>query len=332
MREFSLHDIHTSDDFFWQKIHSNGFYDGIEQDIHCLLPQTENILSFFNPKNTILIWDEFQFTHHQYQEIIEEATELYQKALASSDRNKLIPPQKLFATLPNHNTQVKNLQTCYFSSSFQEHKNIQHELEIHVKNHHNLHGNLEILEKELTVAIEKKYYIIIQSDNSSQRKRMRDLLPTFEDQVHFSIGVLQNGFTFDEAKVAIFTDHEIFSRYRTRKKHLSFSRQDAITHYDDLKPGDYIVHIVHGIGIFEGLKKIRVSENEVECLVISYTNNDRIYVPTYQLSLVSKYVTEEGIHPVIHKLGSRKWGKCQTTCKKANRVSSKRYSCIICQA
>jgi transcription-repair coupling factor (superfamily II helicase) len=51
--------------------------------------------------------------------------------------------------------------------------------------------------------------------------------------------------------------------------------------YENLKPGDYVVHVDHGIGVFEGLKIIRLDGQEVECLMLRYANDDRVYVPTF---------------------------------------------------
>ncbi|HNQ44679.1 MAG TPA: CarD family transcriptional regulator, partial [Candidatus Cloacimonadota bacterium] len=82
---------------------------------------------------------------------------------------------------------------------------------------------------------------------------------------------------------------------------------EVIVDYENLKPGDYVVHVDHGIGVFEGLKIIRLDNQEVECLVLRYANDDRVYVPTFQLDLISKYIAEEGAHPVLNKLGSSKW-------------------------
>jgi len=176
-----------------------------------------------------------------------------------------------------------------------------------------MHGSLETLEIELSNKLDDGYRIFIQSDNTSQSKRMMDLLPQFEERIDFCIGVLQNGFNLMDAKLAVFTDHEIFSRYKRKRRLTRFSKEEALVDYESLKPGDYVVHIDHGIGIYAGLKKLPVDGNQIECLILKYSGNDTIYVPTFQLSLVSKFVSEEGIAPIIHKLGSKKMGKTQKT-------------------
>ncbi|MGC9362668.1 MAG: DEAD/DEAH box helicase, partial [Candidatus Syntrophosphaera sp.] len=91
---------------------------------------------------------------------------------------------------------------------------------------------------------------------------------------------------------------------------------EEIVDYESLKPGDYVVHIDHGIGIFEGLTIIRLDGQDTECLVLRYAGDDRVYVPTYQLKLVTKYIAEESAVPALNKIGSAKW---QNTRRKATQ-------------
>ncbi|HOZ01981.1 MAG TPA: transcription-repair coupling factor, partial [Candidatus Syntrophosphaera sp.] len=108
--------------------------------------------------------------------------------------------------------------------------------------------------------------------------------------------------------------HEIFNRYKRKRYAPRFSPGEEIVDYENLKPGDYVVHIDHGIGVFEGLAIIRLDGQDTECLVLRYAGDDRVYVPTYQLKLVTKYVAEEGTAPVLNRIGSAKW---QNTRRKA---------------
>ncbi|MCD4818072.1 MAG: transcription-repair coupling factor [Candidatus Cloacimonetes bacterium] len=314
-REFSLHDIETND-VLWEKIHENGFYEGIELDVALLLKKTGTLLDFFNPENCLIFWDEFQFFPANLHEIQEETTNLWQKALTNRKKDIIPTPDKVFQNDVYLKQVLKNYQTYFLSTSQQEFQDINYKYEIHTESHQNLYGNLELLEERISNELDKNYTVIIQSDNKSQSKRMRDLLPDFDYKIDFVIGVFQGGFTLPDASFSVYTDHEIFSRYRTKKNRAKFSQKQALVDYDSLKPGDYIVHINHGIGIFMGLKKIKISGNLIEYITIQYANNDRVYVPTYELSLVSKFVSEEGIKPKIHSLGSKKWHNEKSRAKK----------------
>ena len=314
-REFSLHDIDTTDKM-WEKIHDNGFYDGIELDVSMLIPKIETFIEYFMPDNCIIFWDEFQYVNSYVKEIFEETTDLYQKIKARF-KNRIIPePDALFANKRFINKVLKKYPNYFLSATYQEFKEIIGKYKAPIVSQTNLQGNLEIFESELKEKLEDGYRIIIQSDNKSQSKRMRDLLPQFDEQIDFTIGVLQAGLHLTDAKIAIYTDHEIFSRYKRKRHKNRFSKEEALVDYDALKPGDYIVHIDHGIGIYAGLKKLSIEGNTIETLTLRYSGNDVVYVPTFQLSMVSKFVSEEGITPTIHKLGSKKWENMKSRAQK----------------
>jgi transcription-repair coupling factor (superfamily II helicase) len=314
-REFSLHDIET-DDRLWDKIHRKGFYEGIESDVSLLLPKTGTFLDFFRPDNSLLFWDNFIYVNNYIEEIIEEATDLFQKITGKRKKIIIPHPDQLFQDKKYVNKINRKFSHFYLSAGHQNIRNVKSSYEGPFLSQHNLHGNLEHLEAELENNLSADYRIIIQSDNSSQSKRMKDLLPQFSEQLDFTIGVFQNGFLLTDSKVAVYTDHEIFSRYKRRRRQLKFSKDEILVDYESLKPGDYIVHIDHGIGIYGGLKQLEVDGNTIECLTLNYSGNDSVYVPTYQLSLVSKYVSQEGLAPTIHKLGGKRWEQLRSKAEK----------------
>ena len=314
-REFSLHDIDT-DDTMWQKIHDSGFYEGIELDVSRLIPEIETFIEYFLPDNCIIFWDEFQYVPAYVKEIFEETTNLYQK-LRTKFKNRVIPqPESLFADIHFVNKILKKYKCFFLSASYQEFKEITNIFKAPLASQTNLQGNLEVFESELKEKLEAGYRIFIQSDNSSQSKRMRDLLPEYDERIDFTIGVLQSGFNLTDAKLEVYTDHEIFSRYKRKRHKNRFSKEEALVDYNALKPGDYIVHIDHGIGIYAGLKRLNIEGNKIETLTLRYAGNDVVYVPTFQLSLVSKFVSEEGITPTIHKIGSKKWESMKSRAQK----------------
>ncbi|MFC1887465.1 transcription-repair coupling factor [Candidatus Cloacimonadota bacterium] len=314
-REFSLHDIDTSD-ILWDKIHKDGFYEGIESDVSLLLPKTGTFLDFFQAENCLIFWDNFSYFNSNIREILEETTDLYEKALNRSKNKSLPHPSELFQNKRYINKINQKYDHFYVSTGHQEIKNIEYSLNSTFLSQNNLHGKLEDLEEDLKAKTAENYRIIIQSDNSSQSKRMRDLLPQYEEQLDFTIGVLQKGFILTDARIAVYTDHEIFSRYKRKRRQIKFSKDEVLVDYESLRPGDYIVHIDHGIGIYGGLKQLVVDGNTIECLTLNYAGNDSVYVPTYQLSLVSKFISQEGIAPTVHKLGGKRWEQVKSRAKK----------------
>lgn len=314
-REFSLHDISASERL-WERIHEQGFYEGIEQDISLLLKKTSGFADYFSEESAIFFWDEYQFFSATYREIQDETQQLYLKAREKKHQDELPEPEDLFYSRSYIQRLFQRFSHYFLSNSYQEFKRINIQVEVPVSSQVSQQGNLESLEQELIEKLDEGYRIIIQSDNKSQSKRMSDLLDNLEGMLHFQIGVFQKGFILPDARLAIYTDHEIFARYRQRTRSARFNREQALVDYEALKPGDYIVHIDYGVGIYKGLSKMPSGGSTIDCLTIGYAENDVVYVPTFQLNRVSKFVGEEGTTPTIHKLGGKMWELAKKRAKK----------------
>ncbi len=131
---------------------------------------------------------------------------------------------------------------------------------------------------------------------------------------------LHEGFIDENLKIALYTDHQIFERYH--KFHLkdSYSSREAITLKElyNLNPGDYVTHIDHGIGRFDGLERIDVNGREQEAIRLIYQNNDILYISIHSLHRIAKYVGKDGAEPRMDRLGSGAWNRLKTKTK--NRV------------
>ncbi|MBS2904738.1 transcription-repair coupling factor, partial [Klebsiella pneumoniae] len=90
-----------------------------------------------------------------------------------------------------------------------------------------------------------------------------------------------------------------------------------IKSFAELKPGDYVVHANHGIGVYKGIKQIEVAGHKRDYLDIVYDKGDKLYVPVDQLDLIQKYVGSEGKSPKVNKLGSAEWQKAKAKVRKS---------------
>jgi transcription-repair coupling factor (superfamily II helicase) len=154
-------------------------------------------------------------------------------------------------------------------------------------------------------------------------KQIERLYSIFEDTdktakftpVHLS---LREGFVDHGQKVACYTDHQIFDRYYKYKLKRGYVRSQAITLKElrELKPGDYITHIDHGIGKYAGLEKVEVNGKSQEMIRLVYADNDLLYVNINSLNRISKYSGKDGTVPKMHKLGTDVWDKLKKTTKK----------------
>ena len=129
---------------------------------------------------------------------------------------------------------------------------------------------------------------------------------------------LSKGFMDKDLKVAVYTEHQIFNRYyRYKNKHSKINKNAALTlkELKELKPGDFVTHIDHGVGKFAGLQKMENNGKMQEVVRIVYRDNDLLFVSINSLYKISRFSGQEGTVPKVHKLGSGTWEKQKATTK-----------------
>ena len=180
--------------------------------------------------------------------------------------------------------------------------------------------NFEILSEKLLSNKLEGYETFIVSESQSQIDRLRAIFDEISPQVHFNplLLNLHSGFTDNDLKVSIYTDHQIFDRYHKFRIRGYFTRKESISvkELTGLNPGDYVVHIDHGIGRFGGLEKIEVNGRIQEAIKLVYRDNDILYVGIHSLHRISKYKGRDNSEPRIYKLGSGAWQKLKQSTKK----------------
>ncbi len=153
---------------------------------------------------------------------------------------------------------------------------------------------------------------VILCDNAGQAERLEELLG--EDgplAASLAIGVLGGGFIVPNV-VRVLTDHEIFRRDRRLRRTRRYTTGASLESLGALKPGDFVVHLEHGIGIYRGIEKIFYRESTIESAVIEYEGGDRLNVPLYRIDQIERYrsandISEDAPAPRLHKLGGNKW-------------------------
>lgn len=180
--------------------------------------------------------------------------------------------------------------------------------------------NIEMLQQWMLSNRTANIHSLVFSDNNRQIERLQVLLKdrNIEDAFKPIYVGLSEGFTDKEASIACITEHQLFDKYykpKSRNKHAS-SSSITLRELRNLKPGDFITHIDHGIGKFAGLESMDVKGVKQEVLRIVYRDNDLLYVSVNSLHKISKYTGKEGTPPKLHKLGSGAWEKQKRTTKK----------------
>ena len=160
----------------------------------------------------------------------------------------------------------------------------------------------------------------ILTDSARQVERLYAILEDLDKTVKFTpINIsIREGFVDREQKLACYTDHQIFDRYYKYKLRKGYQRTQAITLKElrELKPGDFVTHIDHGIGKYAGLEKVEVNGKMQEMIRLIYADNDLLYVNINSLNRISKYSGKEGTVPKMNKLGTDTWERLKKTTKK----------------
>lgn len=187
-------------------------------------------------------------------------------------------------------------------------------------------GQLPALRSALADWVQQGFQIVIASDQPTRvgyLLREQGLRLPLDEPAAESVsavalfkGNLGGGFVIETGRFALLTDAELFNLQRLRLPARKFNEGVPITSIMDLKPGDYVVHIHYGIGIFRGLVTLEREGVVKEYLQIEYAPPDRLYVPVDQLDRVQKYLAPDDRPPEIKRLNSLTWAKAVATARK----------------
>jgi transcription-repair coupling factor (superfamily II helicase) len=193
------------------------------------------------------------------------------------------------------------------------------------------HSNLKLLYTNVSEQLRNGINVNILCSDEHQSERIKSLLEDYESNllgdeipsvlsksdVNYLSDSIQAGFIFPEAKITLYTEHQIFGRYfrqlkRKRKKFKGLTFEEI----KELHPGDFIVHRDFGIGIFSGLKKIKVGNNFQEVVKLAYAGGDTLFLNMNYVNLIKKYSAGEGVSPTLTKIGGGEWDRIKERAKK----------------
>ncbi len=183
------------------------------------------------------------------------------------------------------------------------------------------HKNFELVSSVLTDYLQRRYAIFICSDSVKQTDRLKDIFAERGDRISFKAvdRTLHEGFIDHTLKICIFTDHQIFDRFHKYSLRSDKARSGKVAlslkELNMFEPGDYVVHIDHGIGRFAGLVRIPNGNATQEVIKLVYQNDDVVFVSIHSLHKISKYKGKEGEQPRISKLGTGAWEKMKERTK-----------------
>ncbi len=182
--------------------------------------------------------------------------------------------------------------------------------------------NFELLADDMIRNALRGYATYILSENKAQVERLENIFHQIgrgQAAVRSLSITLRAGFVDNDLKLCLYTDHQIFDRYQRYRINGEIKRDEQMTvaELNQLRPGDYVVHIDHGVGRFDGLVKMVENGKSQEAIKLVYKDGDVLFVNVHSLHRISRYKSGDGEPPKVYKLGTGAWQKIKNATKKA---------------
>ncbi|MFZ1632880.1 MAG: transcription-repair coupling factor, partial [Chitinophagales bacterium] len=276
------------------------------------------------PKNTIVWFKDAKYTFEVINKVYEKAQDWYEIAKKEKllDRDhpfNKYPPEELLLSGPSLLQEVP-LFSCV---EFGLHKSFDDAAEIvfNAAPQPLFNRNFDTLIQKLKEFQTQRYHLFIFMSNARQAERFHEIFTDLNAQLKYLpiIPVIREdgsasttiaaGFIDHDKKIVCFTDHQIFERHHKYTIKSGFAKSDAITIKTlmELRPGDFVTHIDHGVGVYSGLEKIEINGQIQEAVRLIYRDNDLLYVNINSLHKISKYSGKDGTAPKLNKIGSDAW-------------------------
>ncbi len=169
------------------------------------------------------------------------------------------------------------------------------------------------------VELSQSHDVTVFCDKPAEAQRFAEVLeqhhPGSSKQIHIAIGYLHRGFVWNESgaqgqkPLALVGHHELFHRYEMRRRVKKVIASRPVDSFLDLKVGDYVVHVAHGIAKFTGIQTIAKDGKSEEYLTLRFADNAALHVPAARINLIQKYIGGFHGHPQLSRLGSGAWEK-----------------------
>ncbi len=273
------------------------------------------------PSNTLLCIHRYA----DFDERIHFVAEQYDNFLNSTDfvtmdESIQIHHKNSTVDTPRHWLGALQKFDCLYIQSSQLPTVVNQRINFNVKPQPGFNKNFVLLIENLQKNTKAGWTNYIFTANHKQIKRFEHIFEDMQSKVDFVPVALDihQGFVDPYNKIACYTDHQIFERFHRYKLNRGFSKDRAINlkMLRELKPGDFVTHIDHGIGRYSGLEKIEINGRIQESVRIVYKNNDLLYVSINSLHKISKYSGSEGRVPALSKIGSDQWKKLKQKTKR----------------
>ncbi|NPV53755.1 MAG: transcription-repair coupling factor [Firmicutes bacterium] len=319
-----------------EKLKEGVYFDSDEQYLPYFYPDMQSLLDYAT--NPVVILDE---PARLKEALIGFTRELHEDYISLLEKGQLLPEQvSIFAQPDEVFDGLSRRQSIWFIL-MSKGLDLQRKERVHTfsgKPAEVFHGKFDLLAKDVKNWKRKRYRVAMVVSTEERAARLVETLREEEIGAIFvknigqelrpgnivvTVGHLESGFEFPSLRLMVLTDNEIYGNSKQRARLAPVERGARIASYLDLDPGDYVVHVNHGIGKYLGVETLEVAGAKRDYLVVKYAGEDRLYVPTDQVELLQKYIGIEDSPPKLYKLGGTEWAKVRNRVKESVRDIAK---------
>ena len=304
------------------ELSTKGESEGEELFYQMLWEERYSILDYINPSSFVLFFDYDRLVNAKLS-INREYHGMYRK---TRDSLPVLPPDMVLFEFDK--LLEKELKCLYFKTlSSKNDDNLDTEeqneqilstkcdsIKLEIEPNRSFFGNINFLKEELEKLQNDDWNIYIFTDNENQKLRINEILKKYTNPenehlkpVNLIPNAISSGFIIPEIKLLVIQENEIFGRRKYVPKSLNRAKSKAIDTFVELNPGDYVVHVNWGIGLFHGIERVKSLGNERDYIKLEYADQEFAFVPIEQVNLVQRYIGSEAEKPKLDRIGSKSW-------------------------
>jgi transcription-repair coupling factor (superfamily II helicase) len=312
-----------------EKLKAGEPFDSRRKYTSAIFPGYENLLRYM-PEDTLVVFDEpsriFEIARQMEKDEAEAASLLLEEG-------KLLPQLKLSFSLAELRQRIQG-PVLYLSTFLRQLADAQPGNVVHFmsKTMQNFHGQMKLLKSEVERWLKARFHVVFLASNEERSRHLARVLadegieasrvsrdtPALSPKPAIMEANLHSGFELVTMRLVVITEQEVFTKLqRSVRRPKVMNNAERIKSYQELKVGDYVVHVNHGIGRYMGIETLSVGGVHKDYLHIKYAGNDKLYVPIDQIDLVQKYIGADEKEPKIYSLGGNEWSRVKSRVRSA---------------
>ncbi|WP_428768200.1 transcription-repair coupling factor [Treponema sp. HNW] len=276
------------EEFFYPIVH--GSDDG----------KSSSVLDYAS-ENTAVFFFDYDRQVNSVENLDKEYSSLYKKA-RSLYPDRFIPPPETQLLRFEKTVQAHKKRLLFRTI----HTGEKAPLKIECDPPRSFFGNINYLKESLEALQKDGWRIFIYADSSPQAMRIGELLKDFPGVIIVPLQI-SSGFALADVKTAVIQENEIFGRRKHTPKSIKQAKSAVLDTFVELNPGDFVVHVNYGIGLFKGIERVKALGHERDYVKLEYADEETVFIPIEQVNLVQRYIGNEGDAPRLDRLGSKNW-------------------------